>query len=1373
MHRILRLAACLLVLLAFAPAAAFPAAIPVHGRVTGPGGEPLPGARALLVPMVSFFEYGRLVLEGKTHPEPAASASADADGAFHLAAPEPGMWRVLVEAKGFVPMEQTLEPMLEETELPTVRLERDAGLQVRVTGQDGRPLAGARVRVAGDEPGRWLESPWRIPTRIALTDQAGLAVLPRASGERLNVRAGAAGHAPVGPREVSGGAMDLRLAAGRMRDLEVWNAAGRPLPGVVVRLGKVAWPVGRTSEAGILPVPIPEEGERDLLLTAEDGRVLETVLQPPAREETGPQRLTLPDAETLPGKVVSAVDGRPLAGALVWLSRDPGAFRKTGPTGDFRLPVIPGKDASVGAAAAGFFPADVESTSRPGRARRAPTLALEPALSVSGRVVDERGQGVPGVEIDAAHQPGAPLRSPNMFRSGGTLRSDPAGRFRIRNLAAEVGYRLRLSKRGFAPAEAEIPPLAPGRPASELRIVMRQGRAVFGRVLSPSQEPVAGARVTLRPAPSADLMTRLREAREPRPGYEAATNAGGRFEIADLPAGSFDLVVRGRGYAPLTVPGLSVPQGKGETDLGTVMLAPGVALEGFVVDAQGRPVEGAEVRVQEAGSTDRFAIIRDAEPGPPDALTGLDGSFTVEDRRASETVDVTASREGYVPGKAPGVQVPAEQPVRLVLQPASAVLGRVVGPDGKPIPQARVIVEEMAASNSPGLRITSFLQTRREITDQDGSFRIGGVAPGPIQIRALARGWQSAELANLEVPAGRDLKGVEIVLQPGARIEGQVLSPARRPVPGARVSLLQPRSGGVRPRAQVGGMTDGEGRYLLEGVPPGAHSVAVEHGSYQRTVRDLDVRMGDNTLDITLEGGNQVSGRVVDESGAPVANVRIALLEGVRFANPPEGMSGPDGAFEISGVPDGTYRILADKEGYATRHDREPVTVAGASVTGLELRLSRGGSIVGQLSGLGLAELARVRVWARSEMSPGRVTPEGTYRIDNLEPGDWLVIARVPGTPLQTQGRVTLEPGAAEARLDLEFGGGLTLSGRVLRNGGPAAGQGVRLVGGAAAVHEAETDHEGRFRFGGLEAGSYELVLSSLRGEVRHRETLEIAADREVLIELRTADLAGRVLDSADSSPISGAAVTLVPVSGAGEHDIPAETRTDSRGAFRLVGVAEGTWKVQAVAEGYGPGEVDVTVGGVLPDDLDLRLQATEGLTLEALLPSGRPPGQVSLAVLDTAGRSMASGTYPVGENGRVRVSSVPPGTWEIVLDAPEAAPAVVSVTAPGHAGRVVLPPAGALRVRVPGLASDRTAATVTLTGADGRPFRLLGWNGGVRSSFDLHGGIWAQDRLPVGSWEVRVSTADGRSWTGRATVTPGGMAEVVWSSLERPPRLP
>ncbi len=1354
------------------PAAPAPAAlgIPVDGLVQGPGGAPLAGARVELVPAPTAAAQARLALEGKTDPEPRATAATGADGTFRLEAPESGMWKVVVKAPGLVPQEVDLTPLVEAAFLPAVKLEKDAGLEVKVTGTDGAPIPGARVEVEVEEDMSRMSRmsrmtmlrAWDEPVRMAVTDAKGVAVLPRSAREtKLTVRAGVEGR-PYVETELTSGSLSLKLpAAGAVRQvrvLRVLDAAGKKPVDAWVLVGDALWAAGRTSPEGLFDVPLPPSGRQKIVVVAEDGRRLVATVEAEkagAGAQIEPRSLRLPALESLTGRIVSAVDGKPLASALVW-SRDPGLFRRTGADGVYRIDIpSSGEETFLQAAAAGHFPDASRPTGPEGR-RQGPVMSLEPALAASGVVVDEGGRPVGGVEIRAIAQPGDRLRGITSLRSGGTFRTTPAGRFRLSPLAAEVPHEIRLTRKGFAPATVELAPLPPPsarRPAPELRYVLRQGRTGFGHVVDPSDQPIAGARVSLRrESTGSDMRMRMRRFLAPADTpFEGVTGTDGRFEIRDLPAGNWSLEASGAGWAALTVPGLTLPEGAGATDLGTLVLTPGVAVEGVVVDPRGQPLEGVEVKAaSSADPMSRFLLRDETKPG---TLTGPDGFFRIEDRRPGDTVDLAASRAGYGPASAPGVRAPTDEPVRLVMQPTSAVEGKAVDGDGKAVAGAQIVVlpSEMGG---PGFSI------QQALSDETGAFRVEDVTPGTVDLRATAARYQSAHLANLEVRAGQDLKGVEVVLAAGASVEGRVLSPAGRPVGGATVRRVE-KEGGRRFFAMpVAAQSDGDGRYRLEGVAPGPQTFDADLEGYRRAVKDLDVRMGENALDLTLEGGAEIRGRVVDDGGVPVPGAQVSLREGRRSWDLPNAVSGADGSFTLAGVGDGIYRLFAEKQGYASDEEGQEITVSGSSVSGVEVRLSRGGAIAGQLLGLDFTELSQVRIQSDAGRGQGTVRPDGSYRIENVAPGERRVTASVPSGGRQAEGKVTLEPGVPEVRLDLDFAEGVTLTGRVLRNGEPLTGEMIS-ISGPEGNRWSETDHTGQFLFKGVPEGTYDLTVMT-RGGARHQESVELSSDRDVLIELRTVSVSGQVTDAGDRSPISGASVVLLPQQegeSAGRF-FPVETSTDSLGAFRFLNVTEGSWRIKASQEGYAPAEEALEVSGSPVEGVELKLQATEGITLEVMLPTGRPPVQVRAAVIDASGRTVSVTSHNVGENGRVRISSVAPGAWELLIDADGWASQSLAVTAPGDAGRVVLPSSGGLTVEVPALAGSAVGAKVVLTDAAGKVFRTLR-AGEVQSDFGLEDGRRELQRVTVGAWTLTVTAADGRTWTGSAVVTPNGKATV------------
>ena len=215
---------------------------------------------------------------------------------------------------------------------------------------------------------------------------------------------------------------------------------------------------------------------------------------------------------------------------------------------------------------------------------------------------------------------------------------------------------------------------------------------------------------------------------------------------------------------------------------------------------------------------------------------------------------------------------------------------------------------------------------------------------------------------------------------------------------------------------------------------------------------------------------------------------------------------------------------------------------------------------------------------------------------------------------------------------------------------------------------------------------------------------------------------------------------------------------SDSKGEFRLQEVPEGRWRVRSLVAGYAPGEIQVEVNAGAPQEaLEIPLQATEGLTLEVFLSSGRPPGIVHTTVLDPSGRVIASASYPVDDEGRLRIASVAPGSWELLLDAEGGAPISLPVTAPGHAGRILLPLPGGLTLRVPALQGVRVGARVTLTDANGKPYRPT-----RGETLGLNDGSFEVERLAPGAWQLAVTADDGRTWSGTATIIAGQRVEIT-----------
>jgi protocatechuate 3,4-dioxygenase beta subunit len=1356
-------------LIALAAARAMAAPIAVHGRVEAEGGGSLRDAMVRLYPLVGIRGAGELQLAGKLPSPHKAEAKVDAEGGFRIEAPGPGVWRLVASAPGRAPLE-TIVPLVEETWLPSAELPGDAPLEVTVVDSTGKPASGAAV--VGEPAGMRRPTQWMPVSVRALTDAQGKATVQRGVKVRTDLAIAAPGHVLVESKGVGGSGGRIALAKGEAREIAVVGPDGRPVAGALVMVPPSYAPIATTGPAGRAALTAAPGKPLRLWVEDDRGGTAGLTLEPPAKGETPrPLRVQLARAPALAGRVIDRETRAPLAAALVWNAPRWESWTLTDGAGAYVLGAFSVKASRfLTAAAAGHLRATADVAPAVAASGRAPTLALPMAGVLAGSVVDARGRPLAGVEVVVNP---APWRGARMFFTRNMAmglqpaetRSDARGQFRVAALQQGSQYEVTFRKQGFATLVEPAPP--PRDRIAELHVTMALGGRGVGKVVTTAGAPIEGAKVTLERqtedgAPGPARRFGWREER----AFEATTDRAGKFSFADLPAGRFQLQAEAAGHATTTVPGIELPATAGEVDLGTVKLPPGAVVEGRVVGPRGEPIEGAEVFVLE-GMAAMMPQLRFALDGQePKATTAADGFFRIGELPAGNKVDVAARRSGYTPARAGGVVAPTAEPVTLTLRAASAVRGRVVDEDGEPIADANVRLNVERAGGGFAFAMTG--GTAR--SGDDGRFTVEDVEPGTMRVTANAPGFLPLDRGGVEVPAGKDLEGLELVLRAGAAVEGVVTTPEGVPAAGATVRVLEEGGAGppMRMMSGAGAETDGDGRYRLDGVETGRRTLQAEHQGFERAVAELEVRSGDNQLDLRLGGGQEVSGRVVGPAGQPVGAATVTLAApGERWSSDRSATTDASGAFTLAGVTDGTYELAASHADYGDGRAAAPVQVAGAPVAGLVVELPAGAVVSGRLRGLSLAELSRVWVSAFSESSGGKrgtVSFDGRYRIAGLGPGEWQVTARLDVGGKQARGRVTLAAGEGEGTLDLEFEGGTSLSG-VVRQGGRGVDGAMVLARGddVAGGGTTRSDHAGRYRLENLRPGAYRVEAYDPRSGLRDKASTTVDEAGSTLdFDLRGSRLAGRVLEAGTGDPIGGARVHAEEADADGSERVAFQSAvtSDDTGRFVLAISGAGSWRLAADKEGYAQGTATVTAAGEPLEGVEIRLQPTQGVTLQVSRAAGAPPAEVNVSLLHGNGTALSTGIYPTGENGRVRLSTVPPGTWEVLVRADGTGTERVVVTSPGPAASVVLAPQATLTVVVPELAGEAIRADVTLTSGDGRRFMSPGW-GSLMDEFGLAYGRTTIRYLPAGTWTVRASTRDGRRWEATATTTPGSATTV------------
>lgn len=1255
--------AFLLLAIISSPSPSHAAGLRVRGQVLRPDGTVPATAHIALQPIEASYAAAHRVLSGgDLEPPPAASVTVDAAGRFALTAPSPGLWRLVIRAAGHVPLRREPLAVVEDLELPTVTLQADVELAVRVVTVDGSAVAGAWVMAREIDPAPWatvLAAGFKPYWRVARSDAAGRVELPRAVAEALAlhvVSAGGAAHdlAVIADdhRPPAGGAFELVLPASEHRDLRVVDARGLPMPGVLALSGALRWPVAVADEAGRLGIPLPAGAGGDLLLLAADGRRLLWRIGPRAAAQV----VVVPDLLHVTGRVVDRAAGGPLPGALLWPRDDPGQRAWSDAQGRFAL---------------GIPPRGTEESSPP---RPDPLLLAE-----------------------AAGHVGASVRV-----AGEEIREE---------------------------------------------ISLRRRQRVFGWLVDPEDLPIVGGTVQ---------WTQDGDDGGVRDGHGSATDLAGRFVFEDVSAARFDLHARAAGFAPLVVRGLERAEQGGDLDAGTLVLARGELIRGRVVGRHGEPLAEVTVQAFPAGAPQLAPADAVSEWA---AVSDAAGAFSLGDLAAGQRLDLSFEAPGFTTAWIRGVEAPAAD-LLAELRPTARLVGSVTDSAGEPVAGAEIIVQSQTTVPGAGGRLpVGEVAERRQWSETDGTFVVTDVPAGEASLRAWAEGFVPSPPLALVVAADSDEAGGpwHLVLERGGIVEGRVTT-AR----GQAVAEVVVGDGEVEARS------DGEGFYRLAGLPLGPVELVTDHPAYPRTFASIDVEAGVRTLDIVLPNGQEVGGVVVDESGQPLAGARVSLagrvLDDWRQL---ETASGADGSFYLAAVTEGTYQLSAEHPAKVPAEPRD-LQVGEAPIADLRIVLQQGLTVRGQVLGLGFEDLARARVGAEDAAGrwlEGRLRYDGAFEITALSAGDWLLRATTDGERREARRRVVLDAERAGQRFDLEFQGGLVLSGQVLLAGEPLPETRLSLSGlDVDTERSAVTTYDGRFQVEDLHAGTYRLGLTNRRQLLVHNQILELDGDRELVVELEAGAVDGQVSSAADGQPLDGVLVVLERLlDNAAAAAFIVTGGTDTDGRFELPRVPAGAYRLAARKDGFAVEERTLTLAaGERASDLHLQLLPTAGLVLEARV-EGRIPPQVHLAVLDAAGRTVLSESRTPEAEGKAVFRTVPSGGWRILVSAPGAATIERQVELPAALQVVDLPAAGTLRLRVPALADNPHTAILQLWSPGGAPFLALGLGGRLQDRWPVVGGSAQVDGLPAGIWNVEIhASASGETWAG-TVATPGhGVLEVA-----------
>ena len=879
-------------------------------------------------------------------------------------------------------------------------------------------------------------------------------------------------------------------------------------------------------------------------------------------------------------------------------------------------------------------------------------------------------------------------------------------------LSPETRYRIHLEVEAVGWVTLRLPPLRyTPRGTWELPEVLslgalplRRGHRLEGRVVSASGSPVPGA----------TLIAVGRNYRESTASHlrGVVSDAEGRFVLPLLEAGSYRIVVDAVDYEGVTRT-VEVAPGAGPTVLQLVEALP---LSGRVLDSEGRGLAGIDVTL--SSNDDGFGdVVGDLDTATSDA----NGRFRL-DRGPSEPGSITlnvsrsACRRDRWSSEAlrqrGGLRL--DEPIRCL--PPTELVVAVHGSDSEPVEGAHVTVHRerdlQTRAGPVGPSETHFLAVfgpgpPHRTTDLKGTATFRNLLPGPVTVSVGLDGYENRTVNGRVSLSSENPVALEVELEAveTRELEVRVEDHQGRPVSSVRLDVTSDTDTGYYQRVCI---LDKDGRCTIDLWPVALHDLdlgltSAEYDEYDHQYTARTPPTGEPLL-LTLPPPERarfaVKGRIVDRHGQPVTSAR---LESSDFAHIPRFVD-ENGTFELYRISEGKHDIEVSAPGFAEHDDEIEIRPDTAEITIVldpPVRIRGRLSVRDAASGAAPPEMLVRAVRGGTTSLRGAISGD-SYTIDGAGPGRWRLEASTDGSSVDEV--VEIPQGVSEVVVDLELPPPHLLRGTITLDGEPLRSRRIEFWEQLQSLSWHVDLENGRFETR-LQSGRWWLSLFDDRGY--HEREIDVRGDLDIGIDLQTAPIQGRVVDSATGSGIEGITLraTTGPWTSVGSDW---KTATDDDGRFDFGRLLTGSWTLALASDiGLRPSDndpiwlpvepiepVELDAGGA---DVEIVLVAASTLEIVARYTDGEPLASVFVRLfieeLMQAELRRIEAERAAGRRGDTPVE---------VFDAMEIASQEVRLDAGGR-GTITSAPAGRYLLEAEGVHSDppfsTTSATLTIPG--------------------------------------------------------------------------
>lgn len=768
----------------------------------------------------------------------------------------------------------------------------------RVTDADGNPLSGVAVTAAESEPGRggmftrmiMLGGPSRDEDAVRTGSDGAFTLRVKEGTYDFSFRRD--GFAPkLVPAQTVSATSSPMVEATLDPAVEI---AGRVMRNGAGVEGAMVFAIGAnesravTAADGSFAITGLAAGQARLMIRKEDDFIAEQrTVEAPVRDLV----IDVRAGGRVTGRVVEKDSSKPVTAFQAGISTSRGGgggFVSMGPPqlrdftsddGSFVLENVPAGAMTLVVNAPGYASGRLNITVEEGKTVSDVEVPLDAGVKLVGRVTGSNGQPLSDVNVSIAPSPTGTFATSGMRRSATT---DSNGEYVLESL--EAGEETLMFAHAKHTAQRKTVTLK-GR-ETRLDMQLTAGTKLTGTVVTEAGAPVPDANVELRGGSFA----------------RARTNQNGTFELESVSPGRYTIAASKTGFAEGTVEDFDVTSGA----QARIVLKTGGTIYGRVSGLAQQ--ELANVQVEAYGNRGQSSATVDAQGNY--RLEGAPaGTVRVQARVMSRAILESKSSRTYTVEMTAG----GSQQVDIEFRGDVAVRGRVTR-NGAPLRGGNISFYPKGGGSRPSANAA---------IDEQGAYSVTSLEDGEYDIAIYDTGRGSTPHRTTYTVRGSATFDIDYKT---GMIRGRVLDVANNEaISNASVQLRAASSTEFR-GGMFGGVTDTNGTFVIDSVPPGTYAVTASKDGYGNQVMDLVV--GDSSLDnveLRLARNDGVTLKVVDgRDGRPIsASVTVFDMQG-RVVHESRMMFFGGGGTDTSDarlpVSPGSYTATVNAMNYAPRN---------------------------------------------------------------------------------------------------------------------------------------------------------------------------------------------------------------------------------------------------------------------------------------------------------------------------------------------------------------------------------------------------------------------------------------------------------------------